>query len=31
MGLPADLFLWVGMSAAQELGSARFKLIGHRE
>lgn len=31
MGLPADLFLWVGMSAAQELGGARFKLIGHSE
>ncbi|TNF24269.1 MAG: hypothetical protein EP329_25255 [Deltaproteobacteria bacterium] len=31
MGLPGDLFLWVGMSAAQELGGARFKLIGHSE
>ena len=31
MGLPADLFLWVGMSAALELGGARFKLIGHSE
>jgi len=31
MGLPGDLFLWVGMSAAQDLGNARFKLIGHHE
>lgn len=31
MGLPGDLFLWVGMSAAQDLGGARFRLIGHHE
>ncbi len=29
--LPADLMLWVGMSAAQELAESRFKLIGHSE
>lgn len=28
MALPADLLLWVGMSGAQALGAARFKLFG---
>lgn len=27
--IPGDLMLWVGMSAATDLGNARFRLIGH--
>lgn len=29
--IPGDLFLWVGMEAARQLGALRFKLIGHHD
>lgn len=29
--LPGDLLLWIGMEAARQLGSVRFRLIGHHD